>query len=220
VAIARLTGQDAKGVSTTTSVTATYPGTPTRNNLLIATVYSNTVVGTNVLSGWSVATDQQVGNNVQDATIFYKVAGAAESTGITATATGATIMKLHIYEYSGTATSSPLLSTNNGNGGAANVTSQATNSLTIAGSELLFVTVGLGGNVTTPAWDSSFSLRQSDAAIRLFDGDRIGPGAGSYSSSASWVGATKATAIIAAFGALALPPPRVISQAANRASTY
>jgi hypothetical protein len=203
VAISRLTAQDAKGpLGTTASISATYASTPTQNNLLIAVVYSNVTTGSNKITGWSTASDQLVGNNTQGITILYKIAGAGESTTVTATATGASVMRIHIYEYTGNATTSFTDGTNNGNGGASSVSSQTTNSIsTTNAADLLFVTCGLGANVTVPAWTNSFNLRQTDSTIRVIDGDLITTATGSYSSAASWTTATKATAIIAAFKA-------------------
>lgn len=200
MAIARLTGQDALGTSATTSVTATYASTPTLNNTLIAVVWSNTTTGTNTLTGWTKGLDVLVGNVVFSATVFYKVSTGAESTTVTATAAGAGNMRIHVYEYSGISTTNPLYATNNINSGAATVATQATGNLvaTLA-NQLLFVVNAVNAAVTLPSWNNSFNIRQQDASIRIFDGDRIISSTGTYTSTAAWTTAVKATTMILAF---------------------
>src|SRR3982751_1054812 len=103
MAISRITSQDAKGASTTTSVSATYPGATTSNNLLIASIYSNGGTGTFTgRSGWTQRSQQVAGGIFIN--IYDKIADGTETT-VTANDTAGSLMKIHIYEYTGNRTS-------------------------------------------------------------------------------------------------------------------
>lgn len=210
MAIVRIAAQDAKATAAAASVTATYLSTPTRFNLLVATVHYNAGGGPSVMTGWFNVADIKVGDSsVIGMAMWIKIAGASEATNVVATATGATTMKLHIYEYSGNEPSlAAVLETfNTSLGPASNVTTKTTGSITTVNpNDLLFAMVGVSGTITVPSWDSSFGLRQSDASIRIFDGDRIAAGAGSFNPAGSWTTAVRASGIIAAFKPLGSLP--------------
>jgi hypothetical protein len=91
----------------TATITATFGATPGPNNLLIAIIGTQANVTINLPngSGWAAAITQ---NGAPGQAIFYKNAGAAEPTGVTITVAAATALGLQIYEYSGTAITSPL----------------------------------------------------------------------------------------------------------------
>lgn len=206
MAISRITSQDIRATASAATINGVYPATPMQDSLLIASVYSNVTVGSNAIAGWSTALDKQIGNATASVSLFYKIAKAGESTTVTATSATATVMKLHIYEYVGNATQNVLDQTNFTNGGASTLSTQSTNSITTTlANELLFAVNGVSAAVTSPAWDSSFTLRQQDAAIRLFDGDQIVAATGTYSSNASWTTAVKTTTMIASFKAGTAP---------------
>lgn len=199
MAISRLTGQDNKGASTTASVAVSYPGATTSGNLLIATAYNNNS-STPAISGWT-GTTTGINSNTAHMGVFYKIADGTE-TSITATATSATIMRLHLYEYTGNANPASLDVALTANGTTTGGTSWATSSITTTdAADLIFATVGLNGDSTSPSW-SGINIRQSDS--RLIDGDLI-PGITEtgFAPTASWSGTLKPSAIIGAFKAAA-----------------
>jgi hypothetical protein len=124
------------------SVTATFTGAaPTPDNLLIAiaAAHDSRTINAPTSGGWSTAINQA---GTPSQAIFYKKAGAAESTTVTVTVTGGnTDLGLHIYEYSGIALTSPLNGTASATGSGTMVSSGtianrppgSTNDLLIAG---------------------------------------------------------------------------------------
>ena len=88
--------------TTVTSLTVTYNTAPTAGQLLVAIV-STFVPNTISMSsaGWSTAINE-VGNATSPSqAIFYKLAGAGESTSVVAAFNAATTATITIYEYSG-----------------------------------------------------------------------------------------------------------------------
>lgn len=205
MAFARVASQDARAQTTNAaSITATYPATPTEGNLLIATgLNSGQNVGNTSISqgGWTLLLDKQVTGSNRSMQLFYKFAGAGETTSVSlARSSGTGELRVHIYEYSGGNSADPVRATNF-NQTTVDVFTLSTNAVSAIAGDLLFATVGLEGNATGPAWDNSFTLLQEDATnIRLFDAQRIVASDGSYSSNASWTGNDwEATTLIAAF---------------------
>lgn len=214
MAIARLTGQDAIGASTTTSVSATYTSTPTAGNTMIATVYSNVGIGLESITGWTNIVSAAFSGVAQSVEIFARVVQAGDSTTVTCSgAVGATIMRMHIYEYSGLAASLTADGTNTATSGVTSVASLLSGSITTTNAnDLLFIAGATGGAATSQAYDSSFSLRQVDAsAIRLFDGDQIVSATGTYSTTGSWVTSLRAGSAIAAFQGATVTPTTAVS---------
>ena len=97
------------GASNTTTVTATFGSAPTQNNLLVAIASTRvTPTSINAPSGWSTAISQLA---APGQAIFYKIAGAVESSSVTVTVTGTNnVLGLAILEYSGIDTTSPFVS--------------------------------------------------------------------------------------------------------------
>src|SRR6266704_949007 len=82
------------------SVSGTLSTNPIQGNLLIAAVTSDVGAGVTSINGFTSAGNVAIGL-AGGLEIFYKTAGNSESGTITANATLATFMDLHIYEYSG-----------------------------------------------------------------------------------------------------------------------
>jgi hypothetical protein len=197
MAIARLSGQDAKGTSTTTSVSATYASTATSGNVLIATVYSNTTTGTQSITGWTLV-QEKLATTARCISVFTKVSDGTETT-ITANATGASVMRIHIYEYSGLTTTTNGVNTSDS--GGASVTSLLSGSITTTNAnDLIFCVFGFNGNTPGAAsFDSGFTKLQEDTAIRMVDGQLIPLATGTYSTTYTWSTSTIAGSIIVAF---------------------
>jgi hypothetical protein len=201
MAISRLSAQDCKGASTTTSATATYPGATTAGNLLIATATSNLATDLDI-AGWSRAASFGLATATAD--IFYRIATGTETT-VTVTG-GNTVTKIHAYEYSGLA--NPAIidvvgALSNGSGVTAttkSVTTQYANTLLIA-------VIAAQGSVTAPSFVAPFNILQTDAAtIRLMDAEQIVSAAAAYSATANWTTAQITRTVIAAFRDAAAPP--------------
>lgn len=198
MAISRLTGQDATGTSLTTSVSAIYASTPTLNNLLIAIVASNNDGNLDTIAGWTLAIESS-GSPASDISILYKVSNGAESTTVTANNTGASLMELAIFEYSGLATSSVLDKTATGNGVGTTVSTGTTATTTIA-DELLIVGVGSSSLQTATSWSNSFTTRQVIGTVNtLLCSDRIVSATGAYETTLTGGNVTTMGACIATF---------------------
>lgn len=206
MAISRLTGQDAKNISVTASVAVNYPGATTSGNLLIASVMANVAQALVDISGWN-SIKGDLSSVAQTVAIFWKISNGTETT-ITATGTAATVMKLHIYEYTGN-DASPLDQSGAATSNVTSVSSLLSASLTTTvANELIFIAGATAGNTTAHAYDSSFNLKQIDATnIRLFDADRIVSSTGTYSTTGSWTTSVRAANVIASFKAAAVATP-------------
>lgn len=207
MAISRLAGQDAEGTSTTSTVSATYPGATTAGNLLICSLYA--IVGQASVtgpSGFTAAKQEDFSAGAQSVSIFYKVADGTETT-ITSTGTAATQMRTHIYEYTGNANPVVVDQTNGNTSGVTSVTTIASGNITTTNaSDLLFVALGTGGSTSAYSFTNSFNTRQSDvSASRLCDADQIVAVTGTYGTTASWTTSVRAGIAIAGFQAAATP---------------
>jgi hypothetical protein len=206
VAIAQV--QTQRGlVSDDTAVGATFDSPPTEGNLLIAHATTNaTNEGVTAPAGWSAATVSD-GAAQFDGGIYYKVAGASESSVVTFTKTGnSRIWRLHIFEYSGLATSDIVDVADNvfqGNT-ASNITTPTLNTATA--DVLLMALVRLGPIRTfSDSWTNSFTQQQIDSSsTNQESAHRIVSSTGSYDTNEAWTGGnSQARAFIAAFKAAA-----------------
>lgn len=201
MAIYRLTSQDNKGISATASVAVSYPAVTNKGDLLIASVWNNNS-SVPAITGW---TGTNIGINATTAQLglFYKIADGTEAS-ISATASSATAMHLHIYEYTGNANPAGLdVAVTTAGNSTTGVTTFSTASITTVDyADLIFATMGLNGSCTGPTY-STLTTQQVDAsAISLFDGDLI-PGIvkPAFAGTASWTTTLKPSAIIVAFKA-------------------
>ena len=175
--IDRVQKTTAASAGNASSITATYGAAPTQDNLLVL-VHHYTTTGTVTLpAGWTQAV-LQVGTG--KFTIAYKIAGAAEGTGVTVSVGFADDQTLSIFEYSGIDTVSPLDQT------ASNLCSTATTSCstgttatTSVADELLIAglaTMGASGG-WADTWTNGFT-QQSTV-------ESTGGGAGGHSASST-----------------------------------
>jgi hypothetical protein len=86
--------------SGTSSVSQTV-ATPTKSNLLLAAVYANVNSGNFTMTGWDLIKEGPTQSGAASVAIFGRYATGTEGTSITASATGATNMKLQVVEWSG-----------------------------------------------------------------------------------------------------------------------
>lgn len=206
-AISRITGQDAKGAAAAASVTATYPGATTAGNLLVASLYANVGLGLESMTGWTKAKDAAI-NIGASVGLWYRLADGTETT-VTGAATGAGVMRIHIYEYTGNANPIVVDQVNGADNGGGSVTTVNSTAITTTNAnDLLFAVFGVApGAITSPSVDSSFNLRQADSTIRMFDADQIVAATGTYSTNGSWTTARTAGSLIVSFQAVASGVP-------------
>lgn len=156
ISLVRTSTGDVRGAST---VSATYTGTPTENNLLIAVLATDTSVTISTPPGWTAATSTA---GAPGQAIFYRIAGASEPTLVTGTTGSNSNLGLHIYEYSGAETTIATVFDAFGTDNTGSSTGPSTNSVTAAkNDELIFVGMVLDVQGTFGVWTNSF-IEQND----------------------------------------------------------
>ena len=204
MALARVTAQDASNTGATSSpASATYPSTPTQGNLLVAVAVAaggttNEASMSITSAGWTKAVGGAISasSGVQ---IWYKVAGAGESTTVTLTASGSpTACRLAIYEYDGFV-GTPTLDKTAAGVADTGVTSMSTGTTatTTAAAEALVAAIGINNTPAGISWTNSFATIL--AASRILTGERIVAAAAAYETTASWTTAAGAIGILATF---------------------
>lgn len=176
--------------SSSTSVSATYSSTPAQGNLLVAIAGNRDASssGPNTPSGWSIAISEP--DNDPGQVIYYKIAGASEPTTVTVNGYSSSMrLTLHIYEYSGTAASSPLDQVSSASG---NSSSPVSGSITPAYTNVLILAgIASQSDGSYSSWSSSFTEQNDfnvgNPANRLSaaGADRIISNSGTYSTGAS-----------------------------------
>ncbi len=178
-----------------TSVSATYPATPTSGNLLIAVCgvrVSATITGP---SGFSSAINQA---GTPSQAIFYKISAGNESGAQSCGSSVSSRLGIAIFEYSGMVTSSPLDAVNSV-ASTGNSTSPASGSVTTATANTLLV----GGltsqaNTTFASWTNSFT-EVADYANGGAAGSRTSYAVATREVSATGTYSTVATALTGAW---------------------
>ena len=214
MAIARVTAQEAKNNSTTTTVVGTYPGTPTQGNLLLAWV---SVGGTashptcaDADGSWTEVEYNQDSTATRSLTLFSKIAVASQPTAITATRASATLMDISIYEYSGTS-ATPIGVTTETDGTGTSTIGHTGILITDAGS-LIVTGVFTSATVTSTSVNSSFTklFDNPTGAIRLIDAFRVPGSIATYTPIFSWTTSRNWAAISAEFLPAVVAPTSLI----------
>jgi hypothetical protein len=184
--------QSAKGGNTNTTFLATFPSTPAAGNLLVAVAATRSNGTMTPPSGWLTAAAPATQTSVPEQAIFYKVAGASESTTVTISTTASgTGTGLQVFEYSGV---SALHTTSTPTTGSTNPASTG-NATTTTGRALLVAGVVSKQGASAGAWGNSFNQRNaftggSGGGLTVFGGaDRIVNVTGTYSTTATITGA-------------------------------
>lgn len=189
----------------TTSATSTFTSAPTQNNLEIAWLgcsSSTAGISSAGISGFSLASSASMGTTNGFTSIWYKVAGSGESTGVTATITGGSGCNLIIEEWANIAASSPLDKTASTNDTGSGVTSRSsgTTPTTTVASELVITGVGTLSSTTNRSWSNSFNFEyQNDAYYVVYAGSKAVSLTGAYESTLSWTTSRRASGAIATF---------------------
>jgi hypothetical protein len=194
------------------SVSATFNSSATADNLLVAICASQDNTTLTVPSGFSTAINQNSASRPSQA-IAYKVAAGGESTITCTSSSSSSKLGIHIYEYSGLATSNLLNSTGSSNGSGASVSS---GNVTTTNDEVLLV-AGMVSNHGSASfggtWSNSFTMRENfstsggnPASRSSFGGaDRSVTSTGTYSTTVSTGESATWRGQIAAFKVA--PPP-------------
>jgi hypothetical protein len=204
--------QKATGTSTSSSVSATFASTPTSGHFLIAICGARSLT-INQPSGWSTAINES-GTNPSQA-IFYKVAGASESSTVTVTTSTTSYLGLQIFEYQNIASSSQVDVTNSNSGTGTTITTG--NITTSQALDLIVVGVVINAGTSFSSWTNSFT-EQNDflQSSRSFSGaDRIVTSNGTYSTAATAANSAAWRAQIVAFKGTGGLPIQMASSAAS-----
>jgi len=135
-------------------VSASFASAPTANNLLVAIAGNRDAATVSAPSGWSVAISQT--NNTPGQAIFYKFAGAAESTTVTVSGySPSTRLGLSIYEYCGIDSASPLNDSGSSSGTGTTVSSGGIN--TTQANTLIVVGLVTNAETAFASWSNGFS---------------------------------------------------------------
>lgn len=133
-----------------TTLAATWSPAPVQNNLILCRANSDATV-TMSSSGWTLATSQV---NLTGLYLWYKIAGAAESTTVTITPSASASTEMIIEEYSGNATTSVLDKFQSATGATTGTTAATTQA-----DELAIAQVGISnavGGGFSATWNNSF----------------------------------------------------------------
>jgi ribosome-binding ATPase YchF (GTP1/OBG family) len=136
MAISKVQGEYRNSASADT-VTTSFASTPTAGNLLIAwTKCGDVAAGVPAISGWTRAIDVQYSTSSGQGSIFYKVAGAGESSDVVLVSTGSTLTLLSIEEWTGLTNAVLDKTASTANSGAVTTKSSGTTDTTTAAEEL------------------------------------------------------------------------------------
>lgn len=191
--------QNISNTSILTSVIGTLSTNPLQGNLLVAAVTSDVGATSITVTGFTRAGSIALGL-AGGLDVFYKVASDTESGTITGSATLATFVDIHIYEYSGLDNSAPLLSLISVADSGVGVTSRSGGTSAIAANapSLTFAAVAQslingGGASWTNGMNSGLTtthLTTSDLPIFT---------SAAQNTTASWTTSQRAAGILATF---------------------
>ena len=206
--IAQVQKATAASAGATISVTATYGAAPTQDNLLVLVHHYRNIGTVTLPAGWTQAVASVSSGDTT--TIAYKIAGAAEGTGVTVSVSVDHHQTLTIFEYSGIDTVSPLDRTAS-NACPTPVTScsSGTTATTIQADELVIAGIGLKGSAGGWAntWTNGFT-QQSTVESTLggaashsasSTADRIVSAIGTFETTEGWTDSRVAQGAIATF---------------------
>lgn len=169
------------------SISATYDSATTANNLLVAICANKGSVTITGPSGFSTAINE---SGTPSQGIFYKIAAGTE-TSISCSFSSSNFVGIHIYEYSGLVSSSPLDQTSSATGSS---TSPSSGSINITqAEELVIVGMTVNSRTSYSGWTNSFTERsdfQSSGSpnsqnIAFAGADRYSSSIGTYTTTAT-----------------------------------
>jgi len=180
------------------SVTCPFTDTPTEGNLMVAFCHGNAALINASISGWTLAVSTQC-TGTFFATIFYKVAGAAESKDVTITWTGSTDTSIVIMEWTGL-TATPLDQIANANyTGAVNTKTSGTTATTTVADELCIAGFKMGNTTSAASWSNSFILENAHAEGIFYVGSLVATSVWEAETTLSWTTDRYCGGLIATF---------------------
>lgn len=191
--------QSVSNTSVLTSVAGTLSTTPIQGNMILAAVTADVGAGVTAISGYTSIGNVPLGL-AGGLELFYKVATAAESGTITATATLATFMDLHVYEYSGLDNSAPLLTFGTVADSGSGVTSRSSGTSAIAANAPALTFVATAQALTNgagAAWTNG--MNTGITTTHLITGDLPIFTSVAQNSTASWNTSQRSAGMIALF---------------------
>lgn len=196
------------------TVSATLSPAAKANHLLVVVCAARTVVAFTTPSGFSVAKSELTTAPVQ--AIYYKVATGSETT-VSCAGGGNARRGIQLYEYSGTATSSPLEAVNaTQSTGSTRYASTGTVNTTSPNALIVGAIIAQSSGTGASAWTNSFTERADFTSTARFVGaDFYSSSAGAYSSTATMSVASKWRGQIAAFKLLPISLTADIVNASN-----
>ena len=208
--IAQVQKATAVSAGNASSITATYGAAPTQDNLLVLVHHYRTTGTVTLPAGWTTAV---VRSEASIITIAYKIAGAAEGTGVTVDVGFADDQTLTIFEYSGIDTASPLDQTaSNACNPATTSCSTGTTATTSVADELVIAGLGLQGSSGGWAntWTNGFTQQSTVESTgggaaghsASSTADRIVSATGTFETTEGWITSRIAAGVIATFKAL------------------
>ncbi len=203
LSITKVQGPPVIGIGST-SVTTTFSSTPTQNNLIVVLLGctgSSTGVGGVALTGFTLSTSATVGTSNGFVSTWYKIAGASESTGISATISGGSSCNIIAEEWTNINTSNPLDRTafTNDTGSTVSSRSSGTTSTTSTSNSLAFTGHITGNTTTSRSWSNSFNAEYQNDLYYIYAASRVLSATGTYESTMSWTTARRAGGTISIF---------------------
>ena len=191
------------------SINATYGSAPTQDNLLVLVHHYRDDQTVTLPAGWTQAVVRVIDKSTT--TIAYRIAGAAEGTGVTVSVSRDKHQTLHIFEYSGIDPVSPLDKTASNPCSTPTAScSSGTTATTSVADELVIAAIGLAG--ASGSWDDTWtnafteqstveSTGTSDERSASSIADRIVTTTGTFETTEGWTTNHKAQGAIATFKA-------------------
>jgi len=185
----------------TTPVTSSFTNTPTEGNLLVCYATGTTVIGNaSIENNWTLAISALY-STTATLSIWYKVAGAAESKDVTVTWTSSTTTTVKAFEYSGIL--NPVLdktAKTDHTGGTVTSRSSGTTDTITAAVELCIAAIKLGNTISSESWSNSFATlwRTSSTPVDVV-GSLTTSAAAAIETTLSWTTARYAGGCIATF---------------------
>lgn len=197
------------GTHNQNTIEASFATAATTDNLLVVVCGSREGGTFPAPTGFTLATTH---TGIPGQAIFYKVAVGGETTFTCAPDNTSTRHTILAYEFSGIATTDPLIGSLDNTGSSGSPQAQA---ITVAAPSFLVVGSTINSEAVYSAWSNSFTLLDSVSLNQGRPQDRIASGsasrvvatAGSYGTTATTSGNAAWRAQIVAFRPAGIPPP-------------
>jgi len=179
-------------------VTVVLDSTPIEGNLLTASVYASGTADEDMsVAGFAKVISSEYSTVPKDVVLYWKVAGAAESTSVVATATGSDNSDMIVQEWAGVNAVDQSVANPNVGGVTEMLSGEIT---TTVNDELLIAVWGLGASSGEgESFTNSFSQVAMAGNTVFYAATRIVAATGTYSSTFSWTTTRIAGGLIASF---------------------